>query len=81
MTKWTRTPHGLRRLNLGHGLELQVWYESLTRLPAGAPGYNICVFGQRLTTRSAEIPEAKRRAEQAARRWLQEALLKLNGRI
>lgn len=82
MVRWTRDPRsGDRRLDLGHGLSLHVWYEGLQRLPANAPKYNISVFGRRLVTRSADIPEAKRRAEHAARRWMHEALLKLNGRI
>lgn len=82
MTQWRRnTKTGDRHLDLGHGLELCVWYEGLERLPAGAPAYNISVFGRRLVTRSAGIPEAKRRAEAAARRWMQEASLRLSGVI
>lgn len=74
---WTRNRHGDRRLNLGHGLEARVWYESMERLPEGAPRYNVSVFGQQLVSRSETLEDGKRRAEQAARRWLQEALLKL----
>lgn len=76
-TKWRQNRCGDRRRELGHGLVLTIWYESNERVPSGAPGYNVGVFGQRLVTRAADVKEAKRRAEVAARRWLHEALLKL----
>ncbi len=81
MTRWTRNSSGRRRLDLGHGLELLIWEERLAPLRRGAPRYNISVFGRVLVTRSADIHEAKRRAEAAARRWAQEVLLQLDGRF
>lgn len=76
--KWTRNRHGDRRLDLGHGLHAFVSYEGMECLPADAPRYNVQVFGRKLMTRADSINDGKRRAEAAARRWLQEALLRLN---
>lgn len=79
MSEWTKNTHsGARRRNLGHGLELAVWYEAVERLPYNAPHYNVNVFGRQLVTRSDTIEDGQRRAEAVARRWLHEALLKLS---
>lgn len=81
MTQWTRNSSGRRRLDLGHGLELLIWEERLLPVGRGAPRLNVSVLGQVLVTRSADMPGAKRRAEAAARRWLQEGILRLDGRV
>lgn len=81
MGRWTRNSSGRRRLELGHGLELLIWEERLITLRRGEPRFNISVFGQVLVTRSDNLQEAKRRAEDAARRWMHEVLLRLSGLI
>ena len=67
--------------DLGHGLELRVWYEAVERLPHGGPGWNVLVLGRRLVSRSDTAANARRRAEAAARRWMAEAMLKLSKSI
>lgn len=74
---WRKTPRGDRVRRLPHGLVLRIWREP-DHPRAGAPQYAISVFGQRLVTPSETTADAKRRAEDAARRWMHEALLKLS---
>ena len=46
MAKWYRSPRNDSiHADLGHGLELVVWWEAFERLPLGAPAYNVSVFG------------------------------------
>ena len=68
-------------VDLGHGLELRVWYEAVERLPHGAPAWCASALGRRLVSRSETAAGARRRAEVAARRWMAEAALKLSGVI
>jgi len=63
---------------LGAGLEISVSYEGAERVPEGEPRYNVYVFGRRMTIRSADVETGKMRAESAAKKWLTEALAKLN---
>lgn len=72
--RWRKMPNGGRKRHLGHGLMLRID-------PYGDKEFVVTVFRKRLVTPSTSIPEAKFRAEQVARRWLQEALLRTSGRF
>jgi hypothetical protein len=76
--KWKLHKYGSDAVaDLGHGLLLSVGYESTKRLEAGAPAFNVHVFGQQLERRSDSLEEGQTRAVKVARAWLLEIQQKL----
>jgi hypothetical protein len=63
--------------SLGRGLYLSV-ERTMVRLPEGEPPYIVTVLGRHLKLRSATKEEGKKRAERAAKQWLNEVLAKFD---
>lgn len=71
---WKDQTYGTgQSLNLGSGLRLSVSWETSHRLPAGAPKFNVSVFGRRLKQRSESLEDGKARAVRMAFVLLEEA--------
>lgn len=78
MTEWKQQKYGDGEyLDLGHGLQLSVSYEGMSRLTENEPKYNVTIFGARLMKRMAGKEEGRKLAERTARRWLESALEQL----